>query len=432
MIKKEYKQINETLYTETLPNGLTVYLLPKKDYHKTYGLFSTNYGSIDNEFVPLGETDFIHVPDGIAHFLEHKLFEKEDGDVFGKFGKQGASANAFTSFTKTSYLFSSTSQVFENLETLLDFVQEPYFTKESVDKEKGIIGQEIQMYQDDANWRLFIGLLENMYPKFPLSIDIVGTVESISKITAEDLYTCYRTFYHPSNMNLFVVGNLVPEEMMNFIRENQEKKEFAPIVPIKRRFSKQKSTDIIKERTINMSVTRPKFILGIKGIDELPKIGRELATYEMSITLFLQLLLGSTSKNYLKLYDAGLIDDTFYAEGFSLEREFHFAEISGDSDEPKKVIQKLEEILLNFESSEELTEGALDKLKKRTIGKYFQSLNSLEFIANQFSQNLYEDVTLFDVIEIVESLTMENILENAHHFIQKNAFSHFYIYPNEK
>ena len=155
MKKIFYPSINETLYTGILDNGLEVTLLPKPDFHKTYGLFTTNYGSIDNEFIPLGHDSFTKVPDGIAHFLEHKLFEKEDEDVFQKFGRQGASSNAFTSFTRTSYLFSSTDNTLENIQTLIDFVQDPYFTEESVNKEKGIIGQEIQMYQDDPNWRLY-------------------------------------------------------------------------------------------------------------------------------------------------------------------------------------------------------------------------------------------------------------------------------------
>ena len=227
MIKKDYAQIKETLYTETLANGLKVYLLPKNDFQKTYGLFTTDYGSIDNTFVPIGQEEMIEVPDGIAHFLEHKMFEKEDGDVFQKFGQQGASANAFTSFTKTSYLFSTTDQVTQNLETLLDFVQSPYFTKETVEKEKGIIGQEIQMYLDDPNWRLFFGILGNLYPKHPLHIDIAGTVASIAEITAEDLYTSYNTFYHPSNMTLFVVGKMDPEALMAFIRDNQAAKELS-------------------------------------------------------------------------------------------------------------------------------------------------------------------------------------------------------------
>src|SRR5690606_13607321 len=206
MEKIHFPQLDEQLYYEKLDNGLDVYLLPKTGFYKTYATFTTKYGSIDNHFVPLGKEEYVKVPDGIAHFLEHKLFEKEDGDVFQKFSRQGASANAFTSFTRTAYLFSSTSHVEKNLETLLDFVQEPYFTDQTVEKEKGIIAQEIRMYDDNPDWRLYFGMIKNLYEKHPVRIDIAGTVESISAITKDMLYTCYNTFYHPSNMVLFIVG----------------------------------------------------------------------------------------------------------------------------------------------------------------------------------------------------------------------------------
>lgn len=345
MNKTEYDQINETLYHEVLPNGLTVYLLPKNDYHKTYGLFSTNYGSIDNEFIPYGSDKKIKVPDGIAHFLEHKLFEKEDGDVFQLFGQQGASANAFTSFTKTSYLFSTTDQVEKNLTTLLDFVQAPYFTEETVNKEKGIIGQEIQMYEDDPNWRMFFGILNNLYPEHPLHIDIAGTVESIEAITADDLYTCYRTFYQPSNMVLFVVGKLEPEKLMELIRTNQNAKDFPPAQKIKRYFP-DNNGDIIAKSSMRSAITRDKFVLGIKGLDVLPAEGKELLRYKTALNLLFQLLLGNTSQNYLKMYNDGLIDDSFGFE-FSLDREFHFADFSGDTDQPEKATEKVKEILLH-------------------------------------------------------------------------------------
>lgn len=430
MNKKEYPQINEVLYTEVLDNGLTVYLLPKKDYNKTYGLFTTNYGSIDNEFIPLGKEEFIKVPDGIAHFLEHKMFEKEDGDVFQQFGKQGASANAFTSFTKTSYLFSTTGQVETNLETLLNFVQDPYFTKETVDKEKGIIGQEIQMYLDDSNWRLFFGTLGNMYPKHPLHIDIAGTVESISEITAEDLYTCYNTFYHPSNMTLFVVGKMDPEEMMAFIRKNQAAKTFAKAKPIKRHFPKEKAADIVKESSVEMSINRPKVIVGLKGLDEVPENGKELLKYKTTANLLFQLLFGNTSQNYLNLYNEGLLDDSFGYE-FSLDRSFHFADFGGDSDQPEQLAERVEEILLSADQSNEVTEANLSLLKKKMIGKYFQSLNSLEYIANQFSQSLYGETTLFDSPEVIESIQLSDVQAFIQTFIKKEGLSRFYMYPKK-
>ncbi|EGP5232227.1 insulinase family protein [Enterococcus faecium] len=427
MNKTEYEQINETLYHEVLPNGLTVYLLPKNDYHKTYGLFSTNYGSIDNEFIPYGEKEKVKVPDGIAHFLEHKLFEKEDGDVFQLFGQQGASANAFTSFTKTSYLFSTTDQVEQNLTTLIDFVQAPYFTEETVNKEKGIIGQEIQMYEDDPNWRMFFGILNNLYPAHPLHIDIAGTVESIDKITAQDLYTCYRTFYQPSNMVLFVVGKMEPEKLMKLIRENQEAKNFPPKQEIVRYFP-ENTKEIIKQSALEAAITRDKFVLGIKGLDTLLQEGTELLRYKTAINLLFQMILGNTSRNYLAMYNQGIIDDSFGFE-FSLDREFHFADFSGDTDEPEKAAEKVKEIILGFADDPEVSEMNLDLLKKKMLGQYFQSLNSIEYIANQFTQSLFGDRTLFDLPEIIDSIQMKDVLAAGEAFISEEAFSEFYMRP---
>ncbi|MGM0214143.1 EF-P 5-aminopentanol modification-associated protein YfmH [Enterococcus sp. AZ109] len=426
MDKQTYEKINETLYKEVLPNGLTVYLLPKEGYHKAYGLFSTNYGSIDNTFIPRGGEEYITVPDGIAHFLEHKMFEKEEGDVFQKFGEQGASANAFTSFTRTSYLFSTTDQLELNLKTLLDFVQEPYFTEESVQKEQGIIGQEIQMYLDDPNWQQFFGILKNMYPKHPLHIDIAGTVESIAEITAEDLYTCYRTFYHPSNMTLFVVGNLEPEALMDFIRENQAQKDFPIPEPIQRQFPEEATADIIKVSEQTMPVSIPKAIIGIKGVSPLPEDDKKRLIFKLSVDLLLQLLLGNTSQNYLRLYNEGILDDSFGYE-FSLDRSFYFADFGGDTEKPERLADEVTKILLNFEQDAEINEENLALLKKKMLGKYFQSLNALEYVANQFTQSIFGEWTLFDMPELIQSVKLADILAAGELLIKEEAFSRFYM-----
>src|SRR6476659_11457808 len=236
MEKISFDQLQEELYYEKLPNGLNVYILPKKGFNKTFATFTTKYGSVDNHFVPLRKEEFTKVPDGIAHFLEHKLFEKEDGDVFQQFSRQGASANAFTSFTRTAYLFSSTSNVEQNLETLMNFVQEPYFSEKTVEKEKGIIGQEITMYDDNHDWRLYYGVIQNLYENHPVRIDIAGTIESISHINKDLLYECYNTFYHPSNMLLFVVGPVDATKVMEQIKENQNNKTYNNVPEIKRHF----------------------------------------------------------------------------------------------------------------------------------------------------------------------------------------------------
>lgn len=428
MEQKKYQQIQEVIYQQTLANGLQITLIPKPHFHKTYGLFTTNYGSIDNEFVPLGGKEFIRVPDGIAHFLEHKMFEKKEGDVFQVFSKLGAAANAFTSFTRTSYLFSTTDLVTENLKTLLNFVQDPYFTPETVEKEKGIIGQEIEMYQDDPDWRLFFGIIGNLYPDHPLHIDIAGTQESIAEITADDLYTCYRTFYHPSNMNLLVVGNFIPEQIMELIEENQAAKSFAPPEKILRRLPVESLADIIPTAELKMPIVHPKAILGIKGVEQVPTEGFAHSKYRTTVDLLLQMLLGPTSHNYMDMYNKNLLDASFSCE-FSLERGFHFIDIGGDTSKPAELVAALRNILLHTAESKEMTEERLELLKRKMLGQYLQSLNSLEYIANQFSRLQSGETTLFDTPEIIASVTMEDVQNVAAQLLAENKFSEFYIYP---
>lgn len=434
MHKIDYQQINETLYTEVLSNGLTVYLLPKAGFHKTYGLFSTNYGSIDNQFVPLGEAEAVRVPDGIAHFLEHKMFEKEAGDVFQIFGKQGASANAFTSFTKTSYLFSATENIRLNLETLLDFVQQPYFTPDSVNKEKGIIGQEIGMYQDDPYFVQFSGLLESLYPEHPLAVDILGTVETIDQITADDLYLCYNTFYHPSNMKLLVVGNIDPDETMAWIRENQAGKDFPAVEAgeIQRVFPKESLSQIRKSASRTLPLSRGKGALGVRGrMADLPEDARELLRFRYGVNLLLALLLGNTSSNYLRLYNEGLIDDSFGFE-YTLDRGFHFVGLYGDSDQPERMIEAVKAVLFNFANDPEVNESNLELLKKKMLGKYFQSLNSLEYIANQFTQSQFGDLTIFDVPDIIPTISLQDVLAAGETLLHEKASGVYYLYPEEE
>lgn len=428
MHKKRYEQINETLYYERLDNGLKVYLLPKEGFHKTYGLFSTNYGSIDNHFGFKGQ-ELHQVPDGIAHFLEHKMFEKEQGDVFQKFGELGAAANAFTSFTRTSYLFAATNHIKENLDTLLDFVQEPYFTPETVEKEKGIIGQEIQMYDDDVYCQQFYGMLRNLYANHPMGIDILGTEESIAQITADDLYLCYQTFYHPSNMTLFVVGNIDVEETFAWIKANQDAKTFAPIQEIVRVFPEQTYDDIVRYSKLVMPVNRSKSVLGIKGLSQnLPQDPKERMIFRSALHLLLQMLLGNTSENFLRLYNEGIIDDTFGFE-FNLDREFHCALFSSDTDKLDAFEQEVKRIVLNYRTDPSVNEENLALLKKKTLGKYFQSLNSLEHIANQFTQDLFGELTLFDMPDIIKGITLEDIYQAADQFICESGFSRFDLIP---
>ncbi|WP_339145864.1 MULTISPECIES: pitrilysin family protein [unclassified Sutcliffiella] len=426
MEKIEFNQLAETLYHETLDNGLEVYLLPKDGFHKTYATFTTKYGSIDNKFVPIGEDDFITVPDGIAHFLEHKLFEKEHGDVFQDFSKQGASANAFTSFTRTAYLFSSTSNVEKNLETLMDFVQAPYFTEKTVEKEKGIIGQEITMYEDNADWRAYFGLIESMFHHHPVKIDIAGTIDSISKVTKDLLYTCYETFYHPSNMLLFIVGPMNTEEMMGFIKDNQTKKTFKEQEEIKRQFDDEPATVSEKKKVLKMNVHTSKCMIGIKESNPT-KQGEDLLKHELTVNILLDLLFGKSSDHYQKLYDDGLIDETF-AYDYTGENGFGFAMLGGDTSEPDKLAERVQHILLEFDPTS-IKEEELERIKKKKIGSFLRALNSPEFIANQFTRYAFNDMDLFEVTPQLEKITLEDLNRVATEFIKEEAFTICQVVP---
>ncbi|MGJ7036110.1 EF-P 5-aminopentanol modification-associated protein YfmH [Anoxybacillus eryuanensis] len=399
-----YDQLQEQLFYERLNNGLAVYILPKKEFNKTYATFTTKYGSVDNCFTPYGKTSMKKVPDGIAHFLEHKLFEKEDGDVFQTFSKQGASANAFTSFTRTAYLFSSTTNVEENLETLLDFVQEPYFTEQTVEKEKGIIAQEIRMYDDNPDWRLYFGTIESMYHNHPVKIDIAGTVESISHITKDLLYECYETFYHPSNMLLFVTGPVDPLTTLEQIRNNQTKKTFRLPTEIER-FQYEEPSHVAREKhVIEMNVQTPKCLVGIKAKHVYAK-GKEKLKHECAMGLLLDYLFGKSSPHYERLYQQGLIDETFMVD-YTEESDFGFGLIGGDTSQPDELAKEIERILVQFS---DIDDEKVERMKRKKIGSFLRSLNSLEYIANQFTRYAFDEMSLFDVVRTLQSLTSDDI-----------------------
>ncbi len=402
-----YPHLNETLYAEKLPNGLNVYVLPKEGFQKTYATFSTNYGSVDNHFQVEGGPE-VRVPDGIAHFLEHKMFEEPEGDVFANFASQGASANAFTSFDRTAYLFSATENMLTNLETLLNFVQNPYFTDENVEKEKGIIGQEIKMYQDQPDWRSYFGLIEAMYQKHPVHIDIAGTVESISKITKETLYSCYHTFYHPSNMNLFVVGGVNPEEIFEFVKKNQAAKAFGPQGEIKRFFEEEPVRVDTPQKVTALTVSLPKCLFGLKerapGVDGRPLLEKELAT-----KLVLDILFSASSSIYQSLYDDNLISDNFGLE-YNCSSDYAFSVIGGDTRDPMQLVERVKQEVEKRKGSG-LDAETFERSRKKKIGNFLRMLNSPESIANEFTKYQFKGIDLFDILPVYEGMTLERINE---------------------
>lgn len=408
-----YPNLKETLYTEKLPGGLQVFILPKPGFEKTYATFTTRYGSIDNHFQVEGKEE-IRVPDGIAHFLEHKMFEEPTGDVFADFANQGASANAFTSFDRTSYLFTATEHIEENLTTLINFVQNPYFTDESVEKEKGIIAQEIQMYRDNPDWRSYYGLIEAMYSKHPIHIDIAGTVESISKITKETLYECYNTFYHPSNMMLFIVGGIDPERMMELVRNNQAAKRFEPQGTIHRHFEQEPFELHEKKRVISLSVSLPKCLFGIK--ERPPGLeGRDLLVRELTTKLVLDYLFSSSSDLYQQLYDEGLISDSFGFE-YNCTPEYAFSMAGGESRDPEKLVQRVQEEVTKI-MAKGLDEKIFERVRKKKIGNFLRMLNSPEAIANEFTKYRMKQIDLFDFLDVYKEITLEQAAQRlCEHF----------------
>lgn len=400
-----YEHLQETLYYEVMDNGLHVYILPKPGFQKTYATFATKYGSVDNHFQVEGQAE-VKVPDGIAHFLEHKMFEEPTGDIFATFASHGASANAFTSFDQTVYLFSATEHVNENIQTLVDFVQNPYFTDQNVEKEKGIIGQEIDMYADNPDWRVYFGLIEAMYQKHPVHIDIAGTVESIRTITKEMLYECYNTFYHPSNMLLFVVGGVDPQEVIDMVRSNQEQKDYKPQGSIQRFFEPEPEQVGEARREAKLAVSLPKCLFGFKETD-VGLTGEQLLRRDMTTQLMMDLLFGSSTRLFQKLYDEDLISDSFGHE-YNSSPQYAFSAIGGDTKDPDQLLARIrEEVDAIVEKGFESTD--FERARKKKIGGYLRMLNSPENIAHEFTRQQFRGGDFFNMLPSYESITLEDV-----------------------
>jgi predicted Zn-dependent peptidase len=402
-----YEHLNEKLYAEQLSNGLKVYVLPKEGFQKTYATFSTRYGSVDNHFQANGKEE-ITVPDGIAHFLEHKMFEEPTGDVFAAFASQGASANAFTSFDRTAYLFSATEQIHANLTTLLNFVQNPYFTDENVEKEKGIIGQEITMYQDNPDWRSYFGLIEAMYYTHPIHIDIAGTIKSIAEISKETLYACYHTFYHPSNMMLFVVGGVDPEEVIQLVRDNQAAKDYTDQGEIRRIFDNEPLAVKEKLKETKLAVSLPKYLFGFK--EAAPQVeGLALLRKELTMKVMLDILFSPSSTIYQTLYDENLISDSFGFE-YNCDKDYAFSVIGGDTKDPEALLARIKQFIGRVIESG-ITEADFTRSRKKKIGGFLRLLNSPEGIANEFTKYQFKGSDLFAMLQVYEEMTLEDVNE---------------------
>ena len=420
MNKLYCKELDETLYHQKHKSGLTVYVLPKRGYSKSYALFATRFGSIDTAFTDPQTGERVSVPDGVAHFLEHKMFEQPDGgNVFDRFAETGADANAFTSFNMTGYLFSCTGEFYKNLEILLDYVQEPYFTDENVDKEQGIIGQEIRMYQDDPNWRSYFNLFLGLYQKNTVNRDIAGTIESIATIDKELLYKCYRTFYHPSNMVLFCVGDVDPEQAFA-VTDRMIRPDKLDIGEI-RRFYPEEPEGTAKERVEqNLAVAQPLFFVGFKD-NETGLSGEALLKKEITTSVLLEAAAGKSSPLYQKLYEQGLVNNRFGFEN-TAELQYGYVALGGESPDPDRVA---EIICKEFEilAQNGLEDEAYERARRVIFGDYVRSFDSVDNIAQNFVSYLFKDVNLFDYVRVFHEITRQEADERLKDLFQKKNMS---------
>lgn len=412
--KKENTLLNEVLYKGTHKSGLTVYVLPKKEHTKSYAAFATRYGSVDYKFISPGESSETEIPDGVAHFLEHKLFEQNDGtNAFDLYSKTGANANAFTSFNSTVYLYSCTDKFYENLEILLNFVSNPYFTKENVAKEQGIIGQEIRMYDDDPEWRVFFNAIDCMYQNHPVKKDIAGTVESIAKIDKDLLFKCYNTFYNPSNMILFTCGDVDCLKVSNMVDKYIAS---SPASKIKRIVPKEPAQINKPYKEQNLSISIPIFYIGFKDTD-VGFDGEKLLKKDIINDLITEIMLGDGSDLYNRLYDDGLINDSFNFD-FESEIDYGFTIIGGESQKPKEV----HKIILDAFENAVINDSELTRAKKVITADFLRMWNSVEGVSNKMISALFKNIDLFEYQKIIKSITLEDVnMRLKSHFTSQNC-----------
>ena len=420
--EKYYPAVKEMVYRTRLSNGLTVALLPKKEFKEVYGSVTVQFGSIDT-LVTEVDGDVKKYPAGIAHFLEHKLFEREDSsDLMSAFTSLGADSNAFTSFTKTSYLFSATDHFLENLELLDELVTSAHFTEDSILREQDIIQQEREMYQDDPDSCLFFSTLANLYPGTPLATDIVGSEESISQINLTNLQENFTRFYKPVNMSLFLVGNFDVDQVQDYF-ERKELEDLDVQEVAREKFVLQ---DVKQTDSMRMEVSSPKLAIGVRGKQEVAEA--DCYRHHILLKLLFAMMFGWTSDRFQKLYESGKIDASLSLE-VEVTSRFHFVMLTMDTKEPVALSHQFRKAIRNFTKDLDITEDHLDIIKREMFGEFFSSMNSLEFIATQY--DAFENgETIFDLPKILQEITLEDVLDAGHHLIDDGDIVDFTIFPS--
>lgn len=420
--EKYYPAVKEMVYRTRLANGLTVALLPKKEFKEVYGSVTVQFGSIDTLVTDV-DGNVKEYPGGIAHFLEHKLFEREDAsDLMSAFTSLGADSNAFTSFTKTSYLFSATDHFLENLDLLDELVTSAHFTEDSILREQDIIQQEREMYQDDPDSCLFFSTLANLYPGTPLATDIVGSEESISKINLTNLQENFTRFYKTVNMSLFLVGNFDVERVQDYF-ERKELEDLDVQEAAREKFVLQ---DVKQTDSMRMEVSSPKLAIGVRGKREVAEA--DCYRHHILLKLLFAMMFGWTSDRFQKLYESGKIDSSLFLE-VEVTSRFHFVMLTMDTKEPVALSHQFKKAIRNFTKDLDITEDHLDIIKREMFGEFFSSMNSLEFIAMQYDA-FGQGETIFDLPKILQEITLEDVLDAGHHLIDDGDIVDFTIFPS--
>lgn len=413
--------LNEKYYDIDHPSGLKILVMPKENYSSTYAIFATKYGSIDT-MIQMSDGSFKEIPEGTAHFLEHKLFESEDLDAFERFAKTGASANAYTSFERTGYLFSCSANFKKNLEILLDFVQNPYFTQATVEKEQGIIGQEIDMYKDAPDWEVMFNCLRTMYHNLPVRIDIAGTQESIAQITAKTLYGCYDNFYNLHNMVLAVAGNADVDEIIEVADK--------VLKPVEGKMAQRKVIDEPEEVIDNyieekLSVATPQFMFGFKESWDTPE---RTTKEEISMEILLDMISGQSSELYKRLFDGKLINNSF---GFEYFTGFGYSCVlfAGESNDPKKVAEEIVGEIRKFRETG-FDETAFERTKKKLYGRMIMGMNDIEGLANNMAVSYFAGEDVFIDFEIFKTVTLDDVNDIFKKTLDENRSVLSVINPN--
>ncbi|MEI3395511.1 MAG: pitrilysin family protein [Clostridia bacterium] len=399
----ENSKVKEKLYIEKLENGLTVMIIPKKNIQKKYIIWGTHYGSNDSSFIVPGETEITEVPKGVAHFLEHKMFEQENGrNSLDVLTALGVNANAYTTNDHTAYLYECTDNFYPALDEFMDYIQHPYFTDENVEKEKGIIGQEIMMYDDYPDWKVYLNALECMYHKHPVKLDITGTIETISKINKEILYKCYNTFYNPSNMVMVISGDFEPNEVLEEIKKRILPKESKGEI---KRIFEEEPKDVVKNKVEQkMEVSKPIYTIGIKDV---PAENNEKVKKHIAIEILLNILVGASSEWFKDLYDIG---NTYSTPSFEYEFDTNYAHIliTGQSNNPDELFEKFKEQIKKI-IDEGINKEDFERTRRMIYGEYVKEYNDVVDIARMFLSDYFKGINSFEYLEEINIISLEYV-----------------------